>query len=117
MYLYDNLGYGSKSNSTRQRMKKSWNVCSIRQWKFCKNGKKNDIEIITSCGVGACGICKCKIIKWAEYIQEDKISKSLSELEKDEDGNLKNIFTCIGGVKSEYLGDWKDYEIILRKNI
>jgi hypothetical protein len=45
------------------------------------------------------------------------MSKPLWELRKDENGIITTIFTCIGWVKSEYLNDDENHEIVLRKLI
>ena len=84
---------------------------------FSNMAKNNDVEIMTSCGAGACGICKCKIIEGHEYIQVDKISKPLSDLPTDDKWKIDTIFTCIAGVKSEYIDDGNDYDIVLQRNI
>jgi ferredoxin len=44
---------------------------------FSRMAKENGIEIMTSCGIGSCGICKCKIIDGYNFVQKDKISKPL----------------------------------------
>lgn len=84
---------------------------------FSNMAKNNDVEIMTSCGAGACGICKCKIIEGHEYIQVDKISKPLSDLPTDDKWKIDTIFTCVAWVKSEYLKDDKNHKIVLRRNI
>ncbi len=94
-----------------------WNFQAEDNKGFAKMAKENDIIINTACGAGACGICKCKIIDWYGFVQRDKISKPLWELKKDEYGMVTTIFTCIGWVKSEYLNDGKDHDIVLRKLI
>jgi len=82
---------------------------------FSRMAKENGIEIMTSCGIGSCGICKCKIIDGYNFVQKDKISKPLWELRKDQYGMVTTIFTCIAGVKGEYLNDSEHHEIVLRK--
>ena len=84
---------------------------------FVKMAKENNIEIMTSCGIWSCGMCKCKFIEGYDFVQTDKISKPLWELRKDENGMITTIFTCIGGVKSKYLNDGEDHTIILRRLI
>lgn len=84
---------------------------------FANMAKENNVEIVTSCGVWACGICKCKIIEWYDFIQVDKISKPLSDLPTDAEWKINTIFTCIAGVKSEYIDDGNDYDIVLQRNI
>ncbi len=79
--------------------------------------KANGVDFPTSCGIGACGICKCKIISWAEYIQIDKISPPLSPLERNEDRSFKEVFACVGGIRSESIQDTEQHEIILEKNM
>jgi ferredoxin len=94
-----------------------WNFQAEDNKSFAKMAKENGIEIKTACGAGACGICKCKIIAWYDFVQRDKISQPLGELKKDENGMITTIFTCIAWVKSEYLNDGKDHEIVLKRNI
>jgi ferredoxin len=94
-----------------------WSFLAEENKSFSSMAKQNDIEIMTSCGAGACGICKCKIIEWYDYIQIDKMWNPLWELPKDEYGITTTIFTCIAWVKSKYLKDDKQYEIVLRRNI
>lgn len=84
---------------------------------FAAMAKENGIEINTACGIGSCGICKCKIIDGHNFVQIDKMSKPLWELRKDKNGIITTIFTCIGWVKSEYLNDDENHEIVLRKLI
>jgi len=57
--------------------------------------KKNGVNYPISCGVGACGICKCKIIEGKQYIQIDKIFPPISPLARDEDGNFKEAYACV----------------------
>ena len=66
------------------------NTMSIAQ-----TAKKHGIDFPLSCGIGMCGICKCKIIKGQEYIQIDKISTPLKPLERDETGKFKEVFACV----------------------
>lgn len=84
---------------------------------FSKMAKENNIEIMTSCWIWACGMCKCKIMEWYDLVKIDKISKPLWELKKDENGLITTIFTCIAGVKSKYIDDENNYELILRRNM
>lgn len=79
--------------------------------------KANGVDFPTSCGIGACGICKCKIISWSEYVQIDKISPPLSPLERNEDRSFKEVFACVGGIRSEAIQDTEQHEIILEKNM
>lgn len=79
--------------------------------------KNNGIEFPTSCGVGLCGICKCKILAWNQYIQIDKISPPMKPLERNEDGSFKEVFACVGGVSSEAIKDAEHHDIILEKNM
>ena len=75
------------------------------------------IPMPVSCGAGMCGICTCKIISWHEYVQIDKISLPLKTLPRDEQGRFTEIFTCVGGIASEYIKDQEIHEVILEKNI
>jgi ferredoxin len=94
-----------------------WSFQAEDKKSFTKMAKEHDIIIQTACGAGACGMCKCNIIDWYDLVQRDKISQPLWELKKDKNGLITTIFTCIAGVKSKYLNDGKDYEIVLRRNI
>jgi len=84
---------------------------------FSKMAKENNVQIITSCGLWACGICKCKIINWHQFVQVDKMWKPRWEVSKDSNWNITTIFTCLAGVKTKYLNDGKNNEIILQRNI
>lgn len=79
--------------------------------------KNNGIEFPTSCGIGVCGICKCKIIKGKEHIQIDKISTPMRELARNEEGIFEEVFACVGGIKKDSLQDTETHEIILEKNM
>ncbi|MCX6824914.1 MAG: 2Fe-2S iron-sulfur cluster binding domain-containing protein [candidate division SR1 bacterium] len=79
--------------------------------------KTNGIEIPTSCGIGACAVCKCNIISGNKYIQIDKISLPMLSLDRNDDGTFKEVFTCIGGISSEAFKDKEDHEIILEKTM
>jgi ferredoxin len=92
-----------------------WTFQAEDKKSFTTMAKEHNITIQTACDVWSCGICKCKIVDWYYFVQIDKISKPLWELEKDENGMITTIFTCIAGVKSEYLNDGKDNKIILRR--
>lgn len=94
-----------------------WDFMAEDKKSFTRMAKENSISIATSCNVWSCGMCKCKVIKWIELVQLDKISRPLWELKRDENGEITTIFTCVAWVKSEYLKDDKEYEIVLRRNI
>lgn len=79
--------------------------------------KSHDIDFPTSCGIGMCGICKCKIIAGQEYIQIDKISPPMRSLERDDTGKFKEFFACIGWITTEAIKDDVVHEIILEKNM
>ncbi len=79
--------------------------------------KKQGINFPISCGVGLCGICKCKILAGHEYIQIDKISLPIKPLERDENWNFTEVFACVWGVSSEAIKDTEHHEIILEKDI
>lgn len=84
---------------------------------IAQSAKDNGIDFPISCGIGSCGICKCKIVSWNEYVQIDKISMPIRPLERNEDGSFKEFFACVGGVSSEAIKDTETYEIILEKNM
>lgn len=79
--------------------------------------KNNGVAFPISCGIGSCGICKCKIISWNQYIQIDKISPPMRPLERSEDGTFQETFACIGWVTSEAIKDIEHHEIVLEKNM
>ena len=94
-----------------------WSFDAEDKKSFTQMAKSHDISIATSCNAGACGMCKCKIIKWHDYIQTDKIMKPMWELKYDDNGKLDMIFTCVAWVKTKYIDDDEIYEIVLKKNI
>lgn len=79
--------------------------------------KKNGVEFPTSCGMGACGICKCKIIAGNKHIQIDKISTPMKKLARNENGEFEEVFACVGWIKKTSLQDTEIHEIILEKNM
>lgn len=79
--------------------------------------KNNGVEFPTSCGIGVCGICKCKIIAGNEHIQIDKISTPMRELARNEEDIFEEVFACVGGIKKDSLQDTETHEIILEKNM
>ncbi len=79
--------------------------------------EKNNIDIPVSCCQWACYVCACKV-KWGnKYIQIDKIMPPAILPERDTEGNFKEIMTCVGGIKSEYIKDQENHEVILEKLI
>ena len=79
--------------------------------------QNNGVEFPVSCKMGACWVCKCKIISGAEHIQIDKITSPMKALERDAAGNFKEFFACIGGVSSQAIKDKEHHEIIIEKNM
>ena len=79
--------------------------------------EKSWIYIPVSCGMGACFACACQIISWWKYIDLWKISVPLVDLPVDEDGNYKDVLTCVWWIKSEFLKDQNEYEIVIQKMI
>lgn len=79
--------------------------------------KNNGVDFPVSCGIGACGVCKCKIISWNQYINIDKISMPMRPLERHEDGSFQEVFACVGGISSEAIKDNDTHEVILEKNM
>ncbi len=79
--------------------------------------ENNGIDIPVSCGIGVCGVCKCKIVSWNQYTQIDKISMPMRPLERDNDGNFQEVFACVGWISSEAIKDIDNHEIILEKNM
>ncbi|EKD24672.1 MAG: hypothetical protein ACD_80C00174G0022 [uncultured bacterium (gcode 4)] len=79
--------------------------------------KTHGVEIPVSCGIGVCGVCKCKIVSWNQYVQIDKISLPMMPLERSAEGNFQEVFTCVGWISSEAIKDKEDHEVILEKNM
>jgi len=79
--------------------------------------KNAHIAFPTSCGIGICGVCKCKIISGHEHIQIDKIALPKKELARDEHGNFQEVFACVGGIKTDSLRDTKEHIIVLEKHL
>lgn len=94
-----------------------WNFQAEDNKSFASMAKSNNVQIMTSCGLWACWICKCKVISWNKFIQIDKIWKPRWEILRDSNWNIFTIFTCLAWVKAKYLNDWNDYKIILQRNI
>jgi len=79
--------------------------------------KNNGVDFPVSCGIWSCGVCKCKIIAWNQYVQIDKISMPMRPLERNEDGSFQEVFACVGGVSSEAIKDTENHEIVFEKNM
>ena len=77
--------------------------------------EQHGIDIPIACCRGACYVCACKIKQWNEYIQIDKITSPAVLPARDEQWNRKEVFTCIGGIKSDAIHDQESHEIILEK--
>lgn len=71
----------------------------------------------TSCGIGMCGICSCKIIAWWEHIHIDKITSPSRSLQRHEDGSFAEVLACIWGIKTSSLKDPLSHEVILEKHL
>jgi ferredoxin len=98
-----------------------WTLIADIPWEdrqsIAQLAKNNGIDFPVSCGIWACGICKCKIIAWNQYIQIDKISMPMRSLERSEDWTFQEVFACVGGITSEAINDTEHHEIILEKNM
>ncbi|MEI7918678.1 MAG: 2Fe-2S iron-sulfur cluster binding domain-containing protein [bacterium] len=79
--------------------------------------KDAGVNFPTSCGIGMCGICSCKIVSGHEYVQIDKISLPMKSLERDTAGNFTEFFACVGGITTEALKDSVNHTIVLEKNM
>ncbi len=79
--------------------------------------KNQGIEFPTSCGIGLCGVCKCKIVAGNEHIQIDKIAVPKKELARSEDGSFQEVFACVGGIKTDALRNTEDHIIVLEKHL
>lgn len=72
---------------------------------------QHDCDIAIACRSGACLVCSCEIVQWAEYIDHQKFGRQLAVPSKWQ------ILSCISGIKDEYLNKPWRYEIILKKLI
>ncbi len=52
-------------------------------------------DIPVSCGSGACGLCKCKVIEGLDLINPEMLSPSLMEMDEG------YILACIAGIKDD----------------
>ena len=98
-----------------------WTFIANIPWEDRQNiaqlAKNNGVDFPVSCGIWSCGICKCRIVSWNQYVQIDKISMPLRPLERSEDGTFQEVFACVGGISSEAINDTEHHEIILEKNM
>lgn len=76
---------------------------------FYSMAESNNIELPVSCCSWACFVCACKVLSWAEAIDIGKVSVPLVDLD---DGQ---ILSCVGGVLTSFLNDWKYHKIVLQK--
>lgn len=99
----------------------NWILISEFDWEdtisFAKMASKNNVDIPVSCGMWACFACACKIISGSEFIDIWKISVPLVDLDVDENGNYKDVLTCVWWIKSEFIKDQEQHEIIIQKMI
>ncbi len=94
-------------------------------WSFIADDKKSlsqmaqehNIDIPISCWMWACYVCSCKIKKWSEHIQIDKITTPAILPEQDENKNFKEIFTCVWWIQTEKIKSNEKFEVILQKNL
>jgi ferredoxin len=94
-------------------------------WEFIADDRKslaqmaadNNIEIPVACCQGACYVCACKIKKWNEFVQIDKITTPQVSLPRDDQGKFTEVFTCVWGIDSKYVKDDAEHEVILEKMI
>ncbi len=72
---------------------------------FSDMALKYGSEIPVSCGSGACGLCKCKVIEGLDLINPEMLSPSLMEMDEG------YILACIAGIKDGV----EEWTIILQK--
>lgn len=82
---------------------------------FVEMAAMHGIEILMSCSTGFCGVCLCDAEGDTETLSIDKMGEHTFELPFDEKGNPKQILACVGGIKSEYFTDEKEYVVTLKK--
>ncbi len=56
--------------------------------------KKNNAEVPTSCGIGACGTCMVKILSGKEFINEEALGQKMIDIEPD------HVLSCISSITS-----------------
>lgn len=77
--------------------------------------RENNMEIPTACGMWFCRVCCCKIKKWSECVQIDKLQVPIIDLDKNKNWDYNEVLTCVWWLKTEYLKSIDEYEIILQK--
>lgn len=73
------------------------------------------IEILMSCSTGYCGVCLCDVEGDTQTLSIDKMGEHTFELPFDANKNPQQILACVGGIKSEYFTDEKEYVVTLKK--
>lgn len=78
---------------------------------------QHGIAFPTSCGIGMCGVCTCKIIAGGEHIQIDKITAPSRVLKRNDDESFAEVLACIWGIKTSSIKDSITHEVILEKHL
>ena len=78
---------------------------------------ENGVNIPTACGIGMCGVCKCRIVSGQKYVQIDKITTPITPLQRDQDGSFQEVFSCVWGIRSEAVKDSEDHLVVLEKQL
>ena len=73
------------------------------------------IEILVSCNTGYCGVCLCDVEWDTQTLSIDKMGQHTFDLPFDVNKNPQQILACVGGIKSEYFTDDKEYTVVLKK--
>lgn len=73
------------------------------------------IEILVSCNTGYCGVRLCDVEGDTQTLSIDKMGQHTFDLPFDTNKNPQQILACVGGIKSEYFTDDKEYTVVLKK--
>lgn len=82
---------------------------------FVEMAAMHGIEILMSCSTGYCGVCLCDAEGDTQTLSIDKMGEHTFELPFDANKNPLQILACVGGIKSEYFTDEKEYVVTLKK--
>lgn len=69
--------------------------------------EKHDIDSPFACRAGACTTCACKIVKWKEFLVQEKVGMKLIDTDEDQ------FLTCIWGLHEGHIDTPENNEVIL----
>lgn len=65
-------------------------------------------EMPVSCCSGACTVCACRILKWAEHVDAAAVSVPLIDVEDDQ------VLSCVGGADEAAIDASVEHVIVLQ---